>query len=638
MTRRLAAIMFTDTVGFTASTQSDEARTLELLREQQSLVRPLIVAHLGREIKSTGDGFLVEFDSALRATECAIEIQKRIHERNARPGVFPIQIRIGIHLGDVEQQGADILGDAVNIAARIEPVATPGGVCVSGAIQEQVRNKISVELEKLPPTALKGLQSSMDIFRIVMPWTARGRPSATSGPKRLAVLPFANISPDPMDEYFADGLTEELITVLSQLRELRVIARTSVTQYKLTNKSVSQIGAELGVDTVMEGSVRKSGDQLRITIQLIDVGTQEHTWANTYDRKLDNVFAVQTEIARRVAKQLKINVRASEEERLDARPRVLPDSYLAYLKGRTLQQGTTQASLEASKDQFARAIELDPRNAAAHSGLSDVLGLLRTFYPTSPKVESVEASRKLAARAIELDPNLAEAHTSLALLLWEGYDYTGAVKELQLALSLNPSYSLAHYWYAEILEDQGRPEEAFQEFTLAEAADPLSPRIQMHFAELLRWMRRPDEAFARIQKLGELEPSGQWVHFALARYYIGQSDFKRGLEEIRRIEELEQLPRRRPIHRAWYLAVAGEKDQSRELLRREETLPSFAPTAWVIPYIYAELGDLDECFRWIERAIDDHNYALQPFRLDPRLERVRNDPRFQIMLKKMNLA
>ena len=341
--------MFTDTVGYTASTQFDEAQTLELLRLQQELVRPLLQAHQGREIKSTGDGFLVEFDSALKATQCAIDIQRRIFERNAEGPHAPIKIRIGIHLGDVVQRGTDILGDAVNIAARIEPTAEPGGICVSGAVREQVWNKVPDKFEKLPPTALKGLQGSMDIYRVVLPWNAHESASTSSTATGLAVLPFANISPDPKDEYFADGLTEEMITVLSQLKDLRVIARTSVTPYKSTSKGVSQIGTELGVSSILEGSVRKAGNRLRITAQLIDVASQAHLWSNMYDRELDDVFALQSEMAKEVAEALKVKLLSRDEARLNQRSPPRPESYLEYLQGRASLRGFTEAEMRAAE-------------------------------------------------------------------------------------------------------------------------------------------------------------------------------------------------------------------------------------------------------------------------------------------------
>ena len=638
-TRRLAAIMFTDVVGYTASTQVDEASALRLLQEQEELVRPLFAGHHGREIKSTGDGFLVEFDSALRAVQCAIDIHQRIEERNSQKGVTPIQLRIGIHLGDVEERAGDIFGDAVNIASRIQPLAVPGGVCISGEVFSQVRNKIPNKLEKLEPHALKNVRFPVDLYRVILPWTVKVRPSpSSSGPTRLAVLPFANISPDPNDEYFADGLTEEMIVMLSQLRELRVIARTSVILYKSTPKSVAQIGAELGVDAVLEGSVRKAGDQLRITVQLIDVSTQEHTWANTYNRKLDNVFAIQTEIAKRVAKQLKVNVRAAEQARLEERPPVRPDSYLAYLKGRALLHTATRDSLETAKSEFERAITLDANNAAAHSGLADATRWQGWWYPDAPRVRWEEVSRQLTTRAIELDPNLAEAHVSLALDLWDDFDYVAAEKELQLALSLNPSYSFAHNAYASILEDEARTDEALLEFTLAEQADPLWILNLFHFAHLLIWLGRLDEALAKIRKLGELEPGGVGYHGCLSSYYLARSDLEGALEEFRQAEALHPEPRDKQVMQAVYYAMSGEKGQARALLRTEETLPDRPHWAQNIAEAYALLGDLDECFHWLEKAIGTHYITLQPWRLDPRLKNVRGDPRFQAILKKMKLA
>jgi TolB-like protein len=296
---------------------------LELLEQHRQFLRPIFSKHRGREVKTIGDGFLVEFGSALEATLCAIDIQSSVHslflERGAR-----LQKKVGIHVGDVVSQGEDLLGDAMNVASRIEPLAEPGGICISEQVHDQLRNKIPNRLENLEPKALKNVRFPTDIDRVVLPWATPATPLASPAPTGLAVLPFANISPDLRDEYFADGLTEELISVLSQLRGLRVIGRTSVTPYKSTAKGVSQIGAELGVSSLLEGSVRRFGNQLRITVQMIDVLTQGPVWTNAYDRELTDVFAIQTEIARRAARQLKVNVRAAEEARLEARPTIRP--------------------------------------------------------------------------------------------------------------------------------------------------------------------------------------------------------------------------------------------------------------------------------------------------------------------------
>jgi adenylate cyclase len=630
--------MFTDMVGSTAAAQANEAAALRLRDEQEAIVRPLFSAHQGREVKSMGDGFLVEFDSALRAVQCAIDIQQTLHNRNSQPSVVPIQLRIGVHLGDVERRETDIFGDAVNIASRVEPLASPGGVCVTGEVFSQIRNKIPNKFEKLPPTGLKGVQVSIEIYRVVLPWSNRELASETSGPAGIAVLPFTNISPDPTDEYFADGLTEELITVLSQLRELRVISRTSVMLYKATPKSASQIGAELGVVSILEGSVRKAGSRLRVTAQLIDARSDRHLWAKTYDRELDDVFAVQAEIAKQVAEALEVELRPAEESRLESRPTVRPDSYLAYLKGRTLFHSFSKESLEAAKEQFELAISLDSQNAAAHAGLADVIRVVGMNYSDFPREDWEETSRRLATRAIDLDPSLAEAHTSLALILWTDYDFTAAEREFRLALSLNPSYSLAHYTYAAFMQDECRTDEALQEHALAEAADPLSSLNLAFLAPLLIDLGKLDEAFFKIQKMGELEPDGLSYHLALMAYHLARSDLDQGLKEIRRIVELRPAPRDKQLTQALYYALSGEKEQARALLRQDQTLPDRPRVALVIARIYAVLGDLDECFRWLERAIESHFIAIRAWRLDPRLKSVRDDPRFPALLKKMNLA
>jgi adenylate cyclase len=631
--------MFTDMVGFTASAQSNESGALALLREQEEIVRPVMALHHGREIKSTGDGFLVEFESALHAVQCAIAIQEQLRLRNSRTGVPPIRLRIGVHLGDVEVRGTDIFGDAVNIASRIETFAGSDGICISGQVFDQVRNKIPNELEHLGPQALKNVRHPVDIYRVVISPSAPAALVPKQGPIRLAVLPFASISPNPKDEYLADGLTEELITRLSQLRELRVIARTSVSQYKSTSKSVSRIGAELNVSSVLEGSVRKERDQLRVTVQLIDVASQEHSWAKTYDRKLESVLAVQVDIAKRVAKRLRVKMRGAEQARLEAKPPVGSDSYLAYLKGRSLmQQVISRDSLEEAKRQFEIAISLDSQNAPAHSGWADATRQLGWYYEEGPRAVWEESAKRYTTRAIQLDPNLAEAHASLGSLLWDDLDYVGAEREFKAALSLNPSYSLGHFWYAVLLEDLNRPEEALRELTLAEGSDPLSSRNLFQLSVLLVWLGRLDEALPKIQKLGQLEPSGRGYHNVLARFYLAQSDLAQSLREMQRVEEATGEPRLKSVMRALYYALAGEAERSRSLLRLEDTLPEFAPTAWIIGWTYAELGDLDECFRWLTKALQNRNLPIQQFRLDPRLGKVRNDPRFTELLEKMNLV
>ena len=515
--------------------------------------------------------------------------------------------------------------------------AEAGGICISGAVHEQVWNKITERLEKLPPKELKGLRTPTDLYRVVLPWAANGRPSASPARTGLAVLPFANISPDPKDEYFAEGLTEELITVLSRLQDLRVIARTSVLLYKSPSKPVSQIGAELGVASVLEGSVRKAGNRLRITAQLIDVGSQGHIWADTYDRELDDVFAVQADIAKQVAEALKIGLRAATGTDFGSRPAVRSDSYLAYLKGRALMHDLERASIEGARKQFELAISLDPRNAAAHAGLADALRWRGLWEEVLPGGAWDREGRRLLARAIELDPSLPEAHASLGLVHWDDWKWAAAEEEFRWALALNPSYSFAHNWLGRLLADLGRGDEALAEYTLAEGADPLWPLNLGALANLLVWRGRPEEALTRIRKLAERAPDSFPYHASLSFYHFSRSDLAACVGDLRRLSEVAYHPSLKSLLLALHHEMAGEKEQARALMQRIEEAPpahSYGSIAWV----YAHMGDLDACFRWLETGFQHQLLDLGDFRLCPNVAHVRADPRFGELLRKMNLA
>ena len=641
MARRLAAIMFTDVVGYTASAQADEASTLARLQEQSEIVRPLFVAFGGREIKSTGDGSLVEFESALGATQCAVEIQRQLKERNSRAPDSPIKLRIGIHVGDVEETNGDVLGDTVNVAARIVPLAEPGGVCLSGQVSDHLRHKFEYGLERLGPQSLKGVQQSITIFRVVLPaGTQTGASGLPSNP-RLAVLPFANISPDPKDEFFADGLTEELITILSQLRNLRVIARTSVLPYKTSPKPVSVIGEELGVGTVLEGSVRKAGDRLRITVQLIDVPTQEHTWSETYDRKLEDVFAVQSEVANRVAESLQVKIGSAERRRLETRPNPNPQSYLAYLRGRNAMLSSySKASFEAAEKDFNEAISLDPGNARAYAGLAQAKHFLRMFYSSELGSPVTEECQRLAARAIELDPDLAEAHSIRGVLLYDSYEWEAAEREAKIALSLDPSSSTTRLWYASLLEEEARAEEALGELRLALEADPQSAMASGFTVQLLLYLRRLDEAKAELDRLQTIAPNDHNVRVLVCFYLFVRGDTEGALREVLKAEQLPDGSGYRgpSLQRAILYALTGEPARAREILDSLKDMPKTTQTLLDRAWVYEVLGDIDECFRLLNEAFDSFaGAAVHALRLDPLFEPARRDPRYHQFLKKLKL-
>ena len=467
--------MFTDMVGYSKLAQSDEAAALTALARHNRLLRPIFGRFGGREIKTVGDAFLVEFESALDAARCALEIQRALHDQ--KPNGTPVQIRIGLHVGDVVETGGDLLGDAVNIASRIEPLAPPGGICLSQQAFDQVRNKIDAPMVAMPPVTLKNIRGTTQVYRFVLPWEGpvavappRGRGEA-GGSRAMAVLPLANISPDPHDEYFADGLTEELIASLSQVQGLSVIARTSVMPYKTAPKSLAVVGADLGVDTVLEGSVRKAGNRIRITLQLIDVPTQRHIWASRYDRELDDVFAVQTDIAERTADAMRLRLAPSKGPVRPQRPTENLAAYDAYLRGLVAASEPGDTHGQEAFRSFEEATRLDPEFADAYAAWAEQYVRLASDY--IPAREAMPRARELAARAVELDPNSSDAHSALGnIALQFDHDWERMEQEYRRAIELNPSNVEAHRFFGLGLMALERYEEAMAEFREVARLDP----------------------------------------------------------------------------------------------------------------------------------------------------------------------
>ncbi len=354
--------MFTDMVGYTALGQKDESLSLELADEQRKLIRPILNRHNGREVKTMGDALLVEFPSALDAVRCAYDIQRVIRESNfSLSEERKVHLRIGVHLGDVVESKGDISGDAVNVASRIEPLAEDGGVCLSRQVYDHVQNKFDMSIVSFGVKTLKNVTTPMEVFKMVMPWEKeRFSVSVPLDTKRIAILPFANMSPDPNDSYFADGVTEELISTISNISGLEVIPRTSVMGYKGANKRIPEIGQELKVGSVLEGSVRKADSFVRVTAQLIDVNSDRHLWSQSYDRELKNIFALQSEIARHVADSLRVKILSPETEQIDRKPTASTAAYSLYLKGRSHWNKRGIEDVKKAMEYFELSVHEDP--------------------------------------------------------------------------------------------------------------------------------------------------------------------------------------------------------------------------------------------------------------------------------------
>ncbi len=630
--------MFTDMVGSTAAAQANEEVALRLRDEQQELVVSRFSAHQGREVKSMGDGILAEFDSALRAVQCAIDIQQCLHERNAQKGLASIQLRIGIHLGDVEVRGSDIFGDSVNVASRVEPLAEPGGICISEPVFTQVRGKLPNTFTRLPPVELKNVRFPMEIYRVDLPWerTAQVEPGHRMGTApRLAVLPLANMSPDPQDEYFADGLTEEIISELSTVPGLRVIARTSVMRFRGGVKGVSDIGRDLRVGTVLEGSVRRAGNRIRITAQLVEAATEEPLWSGRYDRELVDIFAIQNEIAKEVAAALHV-----------ALPLVPPgggrrppsmSGLKAYLRGRHQWNRRTEAHVLAALRSFEEALRLDPAYAQAYSGIADCYSILVDWGSILPREGSPKA-KAAAGRALELNEAMAEAHASMGLALTREYDWDGADREFKRSVELNPMYASAHQWYYMNLLCRGRRAEAARELELAEEADPLSPIILFHRG-FFSWVRGDAEGavshWDRVTELGE-ELGSVTLHKLV--FLACQSRRAEALEILPRLSQLDPglFGEAAPAIAHAFLGQREEASRELEVLlatAKERYVPSFR-----IAWVYAGLGDSDKFFEWLLRSADEMGNGPYEFLACPAFERLRGDSRFQGYLQRCHLA
>jgi TolB-like protein len=416
--------MFTDVVGYSLISSRNEKKALEQVADLRKLLQGVFSRYDGRVVKTMGDGFLVEFASAVKAVDCAVEAQSELARSNLDRAVDDrLRIRIGVHVGDVVHSEGDVMGDAVNIASRVQALADPGGVLVTRQVYDQVKGKVQSEMATIGPRELKNIPGRVEIFRVLpKPLVSEEGGNHELDPHRVAILPFANLSPDPNDGYFADGLTEELISTISQIGELSVISRASAMRYKDTRLTKDQVGQELRVGTILEGSVRKAGNRVRIAAQLLNVETDRYVWSQNYDRDLTDIFGVQGEIAERVAEGLKVELLVREKQRLGKRSTTNTEAYTFYLQGRVHWGERSREGSEKAIRCFEEAIRLDPGFSEAYSGLADTYAVLAD-YGWMDSTRAGTLARENATRALALDESLAEAHASLGLVtvnhLWD---------------------------------------------------------------------------------------------------------------------------------------------------------------------------------------------------------------------------
>ncbi len=573
VTRRLAAILAADVVGYSRLIRADEEGTLARLKALRGeLIDPSIARHNGRIVKTMGDGVLVEFPSVVDAVRSAVEVQQSVAAREAENTKERcIALRVGINLGDVVIDGDDIHGDGVNVAARLEGLADPGGICISGKVYEEVRDRLDLRFEDLGEKEVKNINRPIRVWRWASAASARasgpartGEPPPLPDKPSIAVLPFDNMSGDPDQEYLADGLAEDIITALSKISEMFVIARNSTFSYKGKSPDIRQVARELGVRTVLEGSVRRGGQRVRITAQLIDAATGGHLWAERYDRVVEDIFDLQDEITREIVTALQVRLTEGEQVRLRRRQTDDLAAWDLYARARALLVNFVREDNFMAREQILRAIALDPRYAGAWAVLAWThLADSRLGWGAS-NVASLEHGAEAALKGLELDENEADAYAILGAIRVLQRRYEEADEAHRRAIDLSPSAADHQIFYAIALNLTGRAEEALVLCQKAMRLCPFYPDFYMGvLAQTYRLLGRFDEAIDTDKSRLARNPNNAFTDLRLAAVYA-----ELGRDEEARFHMREAL-RKNP---SYTLAQVRDTDPYRDEAEMERYL------------------------------------------------------------------
>jgi adenylate cyclase len=554
--RRLAAILAADVAGYSRLMGRDEAGTLNRLRtHRRELIDPEIAEHKGRIVKTTGDGLLVEFPSVVEAVACAVAVQRGIYERNVSVAEDRIEFRIGINLGDVIVEDGDIHGDGVNVAARLEALAEPAGICISGTVRDHIGDRLDLAFDDMGEQALKNIARPVRVYQVRLTTAERVSTAAPSevapvlalpDKPSIAVLPFENMSSDPEQEFFADGIAEDIITALSRYPSLFVIARNSSFTYKGRAVDVKQVGRELGVRYVLEGSLRKSGNRIRVTAQLVEAGTGNHVWAERYDRDLADIFAVQDEITQAVTIAIAPAIAEAEQQRAMRKPPGSLDAWAGYQRGLWHLSKVSADDFVVAQKLFERGIEADPTFAGCYSGLALARLQASAIYQSLNPAEAQSSAEALARRAVACDTADAEARSCLGWALQARGELNGALAEIEHALAISPNLAVAHAQRGATLIFIGRPEEGL---TAIETSIRLDPR----------------DPFSAIRLL----------HIACGLYFSGE--YEATVEAANRL--IRSYPNFPMIHR-WSAAAFGQLGRRAEAKEALDKAIQLAPAAF----------------------------------------------------------
>ena len=635
--RQLAAIMFTDIVGYTALMGANERNAFNLLQKNREIQKPIIEKYRGQLVKELGDGMLASFPSVSEAVCAAIDIQEKSAEEKA------FQLRIGIHLGEVVFENNDVFGDGVNIASRIQAMAEPGKIYVSEPVYHNLFNKSDVMSTFVKQETLKNVREPVRIYSVthgtntLTPTQAQPLPPAEE--KSIAILPFVNMSNDPEQEYFSDGIAEEILNSLSRISELRVAGRTSSFQFKGKNMDLREIGQKLGVNAVLEGSVRKLGKRVRITAQLVDLRTGFHIWSERYDRDMEDIFAIQEDIATVITEKLKLTYLERDREIIKKQCTRDPEAFQNYMKGRFLWNKRTDESMATSVRYFQKAIEIDGDYALAWAGLADSFNLLGEHSKEARKDFSPK-SKAAALRALELDHELAEAHISLAsLLMLDERDWENSGKEFRLGIKLKPDYATGHHWYTEWLLAMGKLDEALQSISTAIELDPVTFAMIKDKGFVLYYQRKYKEAIDLANTALDLDPKLSSAYRLVSLSWLELDQVEKALLANDQWDELTGYHYKASLGRALIHARSGNQGEAKKIIDSYDYVARTRGEDFRgLGLVYLALGDYDHAMESFIRSIDDHELSMSSVQVDPKLDSLRSDPRFNLLVQKMGLS
>jgi TolB-like protein len=643
-TRQLAAIMFTDIVGYTALMGNDEKKAFEMLRKNRQIQRPLIEQFNGKWVKELGDGVLASFQTVTDAVNCGNKIQQ------ACSNIHDLKLRIGIHLGEVVFEDDDVFGDGVNIASRLQALAPIGGIYISETVFRNIENQKEVETEFVREEILKNVKHPVKIYQLKMQGqhstSTYGSsshdniiPKKKAAEKSIAVLPFVNMSNDVEQEYFSDGISEEIINTLVQLPDLRVAGRTSAFSFKGKNDDLRVIGEKLGVSTILEGSVRKAGSRVRITAQLIEVSSGFHLWSQKFDRELIDIFEVQDEISKAIVDQLMVEWVKSESKTLAKNPTRNMEAYNLFLKGRFHWSKRTADGLKKSIGYYEEAIKEDPDYAQAYAALSDSYSLLCAYHILAPE-DSILKARSIARKAATIDPTLAEAYEAIGHVeLLYDWNWDHARQSYKEAIKLNPNYATALQRNALLSVIFDQQNEALEEMMLAVNNEPLSLIINTDIAIIYFIQKNYQLAIEKCLTVLDIDPGFGVALFVMGLCHEQLQQFDAAIDCFQKASNVTKstIAKGALIHA---LGKSGKKEEADKML---EELRNLSSIVYVSPYTmacaYLGLNEFATALEWIEKAVETHSVWLIHLHMksDPRLMPLRDDKRFRDLLKQMGL-